>query len=216
MDDDLLVDFSDCDTCIVTNIDLYKKDGHEYDDTTTEYYRVMRNRKINVIMQDDVDYYPEKSFKFADRWDPYTGERILGKDGQYIKDPYGPLYFHPDDLIYYYYIKRLDKLWCEPKDEAGGYFQGWYDDGVGSGKDMFLTSRGSYKELYLFRLPVHDCYLPPNHDMSIITMGPELTIEEIQEIENIAEIHYANNYKTKYGKLRPSLKQIFYLYNQAI
>ena len=226
-DDDLLIDFSDCDVVTVANTvnpksnpnvntDLYLQQGLIYDDTTTEYYRVIRNRKISTIMQDDIGFYPEKSFKFPYMWDPYTGERMKNKNGTLKEDPYGPLYFHPDDLIHYYYLKRLDKLWCDPKDEAGGYFQGWYDDGVGSGKDMFLTGRGSYTELYLFRLPIHDCYLHPDHDMSLITMGPELTIDEINEIENLAETNYTSNYKSKYGKPRPSLKQIKALHDQAI
>lgn len=221
MEDDLFVDFSDCeiDTSSgnnTTNIDLYKQQGLIYDTITTEYYRVIRNRKINTIMQDEIGFFPEKSFKFPYMWDPYTGERLKNSDGSLKEDPYGPLYFHPDDLIHYYYIKRLDKLWSDPKDEAGGYYQGWYDDGVGSGRNMFLTGRGSYMELYLFRLPIPNCYLSPNHDMSVITMGPELTIDEINEIEDLAEKYYTTNYIHTYGIKRPSLKQIKLLYDQAI
>ena len=34
-------------------------------------------------------------------------------------DPYGPLYFDPDSLIYSIWIKRLNNLWVEGKEEVG-------------------------------------------------------------------------------------------------
>ena len=206
MSDDLLVDFDDDIQINIPNNNLY---SIEYDSTTTEFYRVTRERKLNTILQNDINFYPEKSFKFPYQWDPYTGERTN-------LDPYGSLCFHPDDLIYYFYLKRLDILWTDPKDETGGYYEGYYGDALGSGNDIFVNGRGSYTELYLFRLPIIDCYLHKKHDMSIITMGPKLTDLEIAEIDKLANIYYKDNYYITYGKNRPSLSRMKYLYDQAI
>lgn len=210
--DDMMVDFSQC-TEIKKSTSLYDK---KYDETTTKFYRTLRENKINAIMQDNTGFDPEQSFCFEHKWDPYTGIR----DGL---DPYGPLYFHPDDLIRYFYIKRLNMLWTEPIDLNQGYYiQGYYGDAVGSGgsdndgDDIFIVGRGTYPESYLFRLPILDCYLQENCDMSLITMGPKLTINELQHIDTIAEKNYKNNYRNQYGKNRPSLVLMMSLYNQAI
>lgn len=204
--DDMMVDFSDC-VEVKTKKSLYDK---EYDDTTTKFYRALRENKINAIMQDNTGFYPEKSFQFKHQWDPYTGIRTG-------IDPYGALYFHPDDLIRYFYIKRLNMLWIEPVDENHGhYIQGYYGDAVGSGDDILITGRGTYSESYLFRIPILDCYLQTNCDMSLITMGPKLTMEELEEIDTIAETVYKNNYKNQYNKKRPSLVLMKKLYDQAI
>ena len=207
-DDNLLVDFSDCLEIVVnTKKNLYEKN---YDETTTKFYRTLRENKINAIMQDNSGFYPEKSFMFFDQWDPYTGTRTN-------KDPYGPLYFHPDDLIRYFYTKRLNMLWIDQKNENHGhYIQGYYGDAVGSGEDILITGRGIYPESYLFRLPIFDCYLENDSDMSLITMGPKLTNEELQKIDEIAENIYKNNYQVLYKKKRPSLAKMKEYYDQAI
>lgn len=204
--DDMMVDFSQCVEVKQRN-SLYKKD---YDETTTKFYRTLRENKINVIMQENTGFSPEKAFCFKYQWDPYTGNILE-------QDPYGFLYFHPDDLIRYFYIKRLDKLWTDPVDLQHGYhIQGYYGEAVGSGEDIMIVGRGAYPESYLFRLPIFDCYLEKNHDMSLITMGPKLTLEDLMEIDSIAEKSYKNNYKNQYGKKRPSLATMKILYDQAI
>lgn len=209
MDDDF-VDFSDIpdNAPVITN--LYEKNGQFYNEETTEFYRVMRERKSSVITQDDMNFSHDKAFAFPYQWDPYTGERSTQCD------PYGPLYFHPDDLIYYFYINRLKKLWVDPVDENAGYFQGFYGDLVGIGDLMDIKGRGTYTELYIFRLPIHNCYLPKDHDLSVITMGPKLTDSEIEQINYLATTYYKDNYRKLHKKERPSLKQMKYLYDQAI
>lgn len=204
--DDMMVDFSQCEV-IKKKKTLYDKD---YDDTTTKFYRTLRENKINAIMQDNTGFYPEKSFCFRNQWDPYTGTRESD-------DPYGALYFHPDDLIRYFYTKRLNMLWTEQVDDINGhYIQGYYGDAVGSGEDILIIGRGTYPESYLFRLPIFDCYLQTDSDMSLITMGPKLTNMELEEIDIIAEKVYKNNYRDQYGKKRPSLVLMKALYDQAI
>jgi hypothetical protein len=205
MDD--YVDFSDIDTVlpIIKPTSLYKEN---YNDTTTEFYRVMRQRKINVITQDDDNFFnTNNAFMYNNMWDPYTGE-ITGID------PYGPLYFHPNDLIHYFYIKRLQGLWNEPLDEKDGYFAGYYGELLGT--DLYIEGRGSYTDLYLFRLPIVDCYLQTNHDYSIITMGPILTDTDIKKIDTLASLYYKNDYVNNYKTKLPSLMEMKQLYEQAI
>jgi hypothetical protein len=182
---------------------LYTK---KYDDTTTEYYRVLRTTKLdpffNINLQDD------KSFKFYQQWDPYTGDRI--KD-----DPYGPLVFCPDGLIKYFYSNRLNNLWVDESDEADGFFEGRYDMAVGTGKTISIIGRGDCPDKYLFRIPIQDCYLTNEHKQVFITMGPMLTDAEITEIDRLANLN-ENNYFQQFGKKRPSLQLIKQYYDQAI
>lgn len=181
-----------------------------YDDTTMELYRVLRERKLNVLNQEkSID--PSTMFPFEYQWDPYTGER------RNIKDPYGALYFHPDDLIHWFYYIRLTMLWVKKKDEGNGfYIQAHYDDAVGSGERISVIGRGDYPECYVFRLPINDCYLPKDADYSIITMGPKLLDSEIELIEKLANEYHKDNYKKTYKKNRPSLVLMKKLYDQAI
>jgi len=203
-----MVDFSDCDEPISSS-NLYIRNGKpiEFDTTTTEFYKVGRERGLNIIMRTCMD--SDKAFKLYNQWDPITGESL-------DKDPYGPLCFHPDDLIYLFYKKRLNLLWTEPTDEAGGYFEGYYGDALGSGDNINIVGRGVHPELYLFRIPIFDCYLEKGHDMSIITMGPKLTDNEVLNIDKLAEKYYCDNYRKTYGAKRPSLYIMKKLYDQAI
>lgn len=206
--EDLLVDFSDCVESLTENsvTGLYDK---KYNEITTRFYRTLREGKLDVIMQDNFEFNPERGFKFKEKWDPYTGER-------HCADPYGPLYFHPDNLIYYFYINRLNTLWTNEIDENNGVFQGYYNDAVGAGDDMLIKGRGTYSERYLFRLPVTNCYLEEGCDLSIPVMGPKLTDDEVEQIDMLAEKYFTNNYRQQYGKKRPSLKLMKRLYDQAI
>lgn len=186
----------------------YLKNGKKitYDHRTEEYYRILRMRKLDPITNHEVD--ESTGFIFEYEWDPYTGERL-------DKDPYGPLYFDPDQLIKYFYTNRLSKLWVDPVDDINGYFEGYYDDGVGAGEEFFIPGRGFHPEWYLFRLPIIDCYLTKDHNQQIITMGPKLTESEIIEIDRKAKMK-GNSYKQMFSSERPSLIEIKKLYDQAI
>jgi hypothetical protein len=203
------IDWIDYDEIEETN----KKEKLDYKivyNDQTEFYKTMRLKKYNVISHDAFDCNEEHLFKFNQMWDPYTGERLEN-------DPFGSLYFHPDDLIYFYYKRRLKMLWYEPNDEIhGGYYQGYYGDAVGSGQTINIPGRGIYPELYLFRLPIDDCYMLPDSDLSIITMGPILTNDEVYAIDMLANTYHSNNYESLYGKKRPSLFKMKLLYDNAI
>jgi hypothetical protein len=206
MNCDLLIDFDEEEIHIEKPIINYDKKYNEY---TTKLYRNMRELKYNVISHNTFDCDINTIFKFHHMWDPYTGERTE-------IDPFGPLCFHPDELIHFFYTRRLKMLWNEPKDEQGGFYEGYYGDAVGSGEEINIPGRGIHPELYLFRLPIDDCYLPPDNDLSIITMGPKLTDEEIMIIEKLANKYHLNNYQNWYKKKRPSLSKIKKLYDVAI
>ncbi len=183
-----------------------KKPKVEYNKETLERYRVYRLRKFDPIAWFEVD--DEYSFKFYHMWDPYTGER---KE----PDENGPLCFDPDVLIWHYLSRILNKLWVQPSDESGGYYEGYYDDGAGAGEDFYLPSRGHHPEWYLFRLPITNCYLTKDHNNQFITFGPKLTDDEILEIDRLAKKR-PNNFKETFGRNRPSLMEMKTLYDQAI
>lgn len=170
-----------------------------YDKTTCETYKIKRLYKIDPITDSVV---PENlEFKFYYKWNPYNGSRIE-------LDEIGPLYFNAIDLYQYYFINRYKGLWIKP--ENG--FEGMYGDIVGGGKKCNIKSRGDNPEKYLFRLPIIDCYLPPTHKMSIITMGPELTEEEINEIDSIILKYHPNKSNSKFT----SLSKLKHYYDQAL
>ncbi len=118
-------------------------------------------------------------------------------------------------MIKHFHNKRLNKLWNNPIDENGGFYQGYYDDGVGAGEEFFVKGRGYHPEWYLFRLPIIDCYLTKNHNKQIITFGPKLTDEEINEIDRLASLR-PTSYGTLFGHHRPSLSEMKRLYDIAI
>lgn len=204
---DDLVDFTD--TVPKTVEKCYMKDGKKilYDSTTVDYYVTMRKRKIDPITSYELD--PDYAFEFPYEWDPYTGER---KD----RDPFGSLWFDPNALIYNFYVSRLRLLWKDAADETTGFYQGYYDSGLGAGDDLFIASRGTYPELYTFRLPIIDCYLTNDHSRAIPTMGPKLTDEEIKQIEILANKTSNDTYKKLYKRNRPSVTKMKYLYDQAL
>jgi len=202
--DEIFVSFQD--TTENLNNDNKNKLQIEYDEQTTEKYRVLRLRKMDPFSLTELD--EKYAFKFPYKWDPYTGER-LGTD------PDGPLYFDPDLLIKYYYTKRLDKLWSQPTDDDSGYYQGYYDNGVGADDNFYVTGRGNHPEWYLFRLPIIDCYLTKTHNEQFITFGPKLTFEEIKEIEKLAILR-PNNYIEQFGYCRPSLIKLKKYYDIAV
>jgi hypothetical protein len=170
--------------------DSLKRYTHDFDDTTTSYYKSYRLNKMDPItdeiLQDD------SCFKFRYMWNPYTGER-LGED------PFGPLCFNPINLLRHFYLMRLNKLWVDGEEGYEGYFSG----GVGSGPNLDDPSRGMFPECYLFRLPIQNCYLNKNHNLSIITMGPLLTLREICELDRLIVKYWSRGtfYKKYYKKI---------------
>jgi hypothetical protein len=202
---DILLDFSLVEQKGIgeAKIDPKKQYENIYDDTTYVYYKSHRVKKTDPITFDILK--SESSFRFHDMWDPNTGYRT-------INDPFGPLCFHPMNLLQHFYHSRLNGLWIEPND---GY-EGYYGDVVGAGEDIIL-SRGIYPERYLFRLPVPNCYLKKGSNMSIITMGPKLTNREICEIDRLINKYWSNHilYDTIYTKIG-SLYKLKCYYDVAI
>lgn len=179
------------------NISIDKKNNiyDKFNKTTTEYYKIMRELHLDPITCEKV---PDNlAFKFEYMWDPITGERIE-------KDPNGPLYFNVKNIIKNFYYNRLRMLWTD-----GEEYQGYYGDGVGAGEDL-INGRGNNTHLHLFRLPIIDCYLTKDFNLSIITMGPKLTDEEIDSIQKIYNKACDKNKKIN---LLTTIKS---LYEQAI
>ena len=161
----------------------------KYDKITTETYRVKRLLKIDPITDEIVPI--SHAFFYPHKWDPYTGE-ITGKD------EVGPLVFNAINLYKYYFKNRFLGLWIPPTTEGREHYQGYYGNHLGAGKNIKIGSRGEHPEKYLFRIPVIDCYLPPSHNLSVITMGPLLSDSEINQIDNIisCNIRYTIPLKT--------------------
>lgn len=206
LEDQFLTFNIECNTNKTITNDRSSSYDQDYEERTTEYYKTLRLRKMDPIVNIDLD--DSNSFKFYWMWDPYTGER---KE----KDPHGPLYFDPDALIHYYYINRLKNLWNEPIDETGGYYEGYYDMLVGIGDNINVVGRGPCPEKYLFRIPIIDCYLEKDYNKSVITMGPQLTDEEAKEIDRLAQKNHTN-YKMMFKRQRPSLYEMKRQYDIAI
>lgn len=162
--------------------------SEQYDSTTTETYRMKRIYKLNALT--DADLELSNSFEFNYKWNPYTGIRTG-------IDEIGPLCFNAIELYDYYYSNRYRGLWNPPTQQ----FQGFYGDHVGTGKNIHVLSRGTYPEKYVFRLPIIDCYLPPTHKYSIVTMGPELTDEEIKQIDLIVMNYHPKRNHQKFASL---------------
>jgi hypothetical protein len=142
-----------------------------YDDTTTELYRTLRLYKFDPITNEEIP--SNLLFEFKYKWDPITGQRTE-------IDEMGPLCFNAWNLYQYYYSNRYNGLWYPPIHP----FQGYYGDLLGCGQNM-ITNLRPCPEKYLYRLPIIDCYLKKSHNQSIITMGPILTNEEINKIDNL-------------------------------
>lgn len=171
----------------------------KYDKTTSEMYRIKRLYKIDPLT--DLEIPQELIFEFKHKWNPYNGKREE-------HDNIGALCFNALNLYDYYYINRYKGLWTPPQDG----FQGIYGDMVGSGKSGNVKSRGSYPERYLFRLPIIDCYLPPTHNMSIVTMGPELEECEITQIDLIVTKSHSKKSNSRFA----SLKTLKHYYDCAL
>jgi hypothetical protein len=149
---------------------------------------------------ENILFDPLKAFKYKYIWNPITGKKTDEID------PYGPLYFFPDDLINYFYNNRLYNLWHD----------GQYGIYVGAGDTLSFNENYDRSQDFLFRLPVTDCYLQRDTCVSTVTMGPILTFEEIEKIYNIANKYYKNNYLNKYGVKRPNILLMYKYYINSI
>lgn len=197
---------------VVGKENIVTKSERNYDSKTTTYYKTLRQCHLDPILNDIVP--SEIAFKYKYTWDAYTGE-IIGID----KD--GELWFHPAYLIYYFYTHRLDGLWKNSDREhhalGNAEYEGYYDMLVGSGENMRVIGRGEYPELYLFRIPICDCYLEKDYDKSIITMGAKLSNADIDELENLCHIQSVQDeYMKSFHTKCPSIKTMKTLYDSAI
>jgi len=174
---------------------------NKYNKQTLEYYKELRIKKIDPITHEILK--EDNAFKFIWEWDAYTGERLN-------VDPYGPLYFDPNSLIYYFYTNRLKKLWVN----GDTSYEGYYDDGVGAGENFKVIGRGEHPDWYLFRIPLIDIYLNEDHNNQLITFGPKLLYDEIIEIYNLAK--KLNNYHIIYNHKLPNIIKIKEFYDSAI
>lgn len=179
-----------------------------YDSRTMNYYKTLRQCQLDPFLNISVN--PNYVFKFFDQWNSYTGERIG-------HDPFGPLCFDPTFIIYNFYIHRLDGLWHDAFATKDGYFEGYYDMLVGSGEELEVVGREKYTERYLFRLPIYDCYLTPDHNKSLVTISPKLNDEEINELENLSQTDFVQKeYFKNFNAKCPSVKKLKTYYDNAI
>lgn len=179
--------------------------NYNFDKTTTETYKVMRELHLDPITHEKV---PDNlDFKFEYMWDPITGDRLE-------KDPNGPFHFNVLTLAENFYHNRLRMLWIDGETINGIKYEGYYGDALCSGEDIYVPSRGISKHMHLFRLPIIDCYLQSGFDYSVITMGPKLTYEEIDEIQNIIDKYYkVNTNISKKNKTKTNIINISHMRN---
>jgi len=190
----------------ISNNKKNKDNYNKFNKLTTETYRVMRELHIDPITHDKVP--EELAFKFEYMWDPITGERLE-------KDIYGPLYFNVLSLAKNIYYNRYRLLWNPPEIVNYITYGGYYGDGLLAGDDLYIQSRGIHKHMHPFRLPIIDCYLEKDFNMSIITMGPLLYDDEIKEIQDKINKYYSNKkYNVKHNNI--NLILIKKLYDRAI
>ena len=178
--------FEELDFSTITNFssisinDDSKKDiNNIYDSTTNEVYRIKRLYKIDSLTENEIPSH--LLFEYHYKWNPYTGE----KNGL---DEIGPLCFNALDLYDYFFANRYKGLW----NPSEGQFEGYYGDMLGTGENIHIKSRGYYPEKYLFRIPIIDCYLPINHNYSIVTMGPLFDKVDLNKIDDIVSKYHKN------------------------
>ena len=165
-------------------------------------YKNYRNKKIDPL--NDIKIHKDLIFSFPYKWDNFTGN-ILEKDIN------GSINFDCHNLVYYFYINRLNNLWNITDDNLDGY----YGDALNNGNYFRINGRGNHPEWYLFRLPLIDCYIPEKFSYNYITMGPILSYDNIVDIYIKAEKKkkvFFNKFKIKL----PNLLKIYELYHDAI
>lgn len=179
----------------------------KFDKMTTETYVAKRRLNRCALEDREIPYMCKFGFKYM--WNPLNGERCG-------IDKVGPLYFNVIDLFNYYYTNRYNGLWTPSSYDPvlKQSYEGYYGDLVGSGKNVKINSRGYHPDKYLFRLPIHDCYLYEDHNHSVVTMGPMLTDDEITEIDKII-LKLSPQYKNNI-KCYTTLSAIKTIYDNAI
>lgn len=174
----------------------------KYDENTLEYLE-LRKSKTCPLTFEDID--EDKAFKYYNKWNPITGE-ILDED------EHGPLYFDPVALYMFFLNNVMNHLLLNI--EGGIYYN---NETIGIGKDFNNGKRGSYKEKYVFRLPIDDCYCTEGFDNKIPTMGPVLNDAEIIHIDELINAYYYDNDDIKKNyKDSTKLYEIKRLYDIAI
>ena len=181
----------------------------QYDNTTLEKYKKMREMKICPILDEVVD--ENYAFKVEHIWDPITGEFLNEKD------PFGALYFNTIELTKYFYLNRLNYLWTDEVDEGanGGYYEGIPGDGIGKGETFHIQGRGNHPEYFLWRLPINDCYLEKDLSKSIPIKGPKLSRNDIVTINSI-NLKCPRKYWSQTFTKIPDLAKIYDTYMEAI
>lgn len=174
-----------------------------YNFNTRETYRMKRLTQRDVF--NDEKIADNECFKYHKMWDPLSGQ-VLDKD-----DEFGPLCFNGFELVYYYYINRLNGMWNEPQDGYDGY----YGEYLGTGPNIHIVSRGKYPEKYLLRLPIIDAYVTENIPDSRVTMGPLLSNEQIQELDKILDYNYSQ-FNKQISKTTNLMSKIKYHYDEAL
>jgi hypothetical protein len=204
---DLMVDYSDFGRIIpISEKEQYLE---QYDQYTSEYYRSMRDRKMDPI--DYTELTDDNSFKYEYIWNPCNGNAIG-------KDPFGPIYFSPVNILKNVYYKRLDNLWMKI-DENVSYdsFERYYGDSLGSMEIKNNNIISARPERYIFRVPLIDCYLPKKHNMSSITMGALLTDDHVRDIDRVIKKYWIGDdfIKNKY-KIIGSFENMKKIYDVAV
>jgi hypothetical protein len=185
------------------NITKNDKIERTFNFKTRETYRMKRILQLDVFNDENIN--KNECFKYYKKWDAYNG--IVCEED----DEFGPLCFNGYQLAYYYYINRLNGIYNKPVDG----FDGYYGDLLGTGKNINIISRGYHPERYLLRLPVIDCYAFDNSSHSHITMGPILSDNDIDNIDNI--LKYCLDTCGKYISPEQNLiKKIKYHYDEAL
>ena len=186
----------------VFDAELYDK---MFDDETQRYREFRNNHQDPVTYQEMKN---KKSFKFKYVWDCYTGERIG-------VDPYGPLYLSPVTILRTILSKILLGLWTEIEG-----CMPMYGENIGVSKKFNNTSRGPQPEKYVFRIPIQDCYLHRGSDKrgkSVHTLGPELTDDELLEINNLIGKYWSDDpYIADLPKSALKILELRKLYDVAI
>lgn len=176
---------------------LYSKQYNEH----TMVMRAYRKTKCCVVCYRTYNTpdSPKYLFQYEYMWDPYTGEQLE-------KDPYGPLVYCPECISQsIFYRKNTAELYIPPH----GEFQERYGDALGAGHDFSNVERGNdHPEWNIFRINIPTMYLEPDADLSLITMGPVLTDDDVRQIDE--HLHQQN------PSLKFSLVQMKKLYDTAV
>lgn len=180
-----------------------------YDDLTKKKYKAMRKTKECPISGEYVD--ERYAFKVKYMWDPITGE-YLDK-----KDPYGPLMFDPIALALCFYMKKTNNLLSAEVDEGadGGYYEAIPGDALGAGENINIPGRGEHPELFLWRLPVNDCYLEKGLNRSIPIKGPKLSRSDVVKLYELCRKSPRSHWSQTFKQI-PNLVKMYDTYMIAI